>query len=225
MPWDFDVPAKRDKALRKIQQEKPKLLIGSPMCTACSLLQNLSKDKGNIDQKKQLLTRAIKHVHFCITLYWEQLKNGRYFLHEHPDTATSWQLPAMVQLLSHPGVIRTRGHMCAYGMNSEDADGEGLVHKPTGWATNSPYVAEQVSKLCSNRWLGAKHRHVHLIFGRAKAAEVYPPRLCTAILKGLRAQFVADGLMTQRDIGTVCCEEPDISQDVKEESWGQIRQS
>ncbi len=34
MPWDFDVPTKRAKALAKIREEKPYLLIGSPMCTA-----------------------------------------------------------------------------------------------------------------------------------------------------------------------------------------------
>ncbi len=172
-PWDFDVPAKCNKALERIRAEKPKLLIGAPMCTAFSLLQNLqnlSKKKGNIEEKKRLLSRAIKHVKFCIKLYWERLKNGRYFLHEHPDTATSWQLPEMVQLLMHPDVIRTKGHMCAYGMKSKDEDGEGFVKIPTGWATNPPYIAEQVSALCSNRWKGSKHRHVHLISGRATAA-------------------------------------------------------
>ena len=110
-------------------------------------------------------------------------------------------------------------------MTSSDKDGEGLVKKPTGWSTGSPYVSEQVSKLCSNIWKAAKHRHVHLVSGRAKAAEVYPPKLCTAILKGLRHQFISDGMMTSNDVGTVCCEEPDISPEVKEEVWGQIQQS
>ena len=121
--------------------------------------------------------------------------------------------------------MKTKGHMCAYGMKSKDEFGEGLVKKPTGWATNSPYIAEQVSQLCSNRHKGAKHRHAHLISGKAKAAEVYPVKLCTAILKGLRRQFISDGLMTPKDIGTVCCEEPDVSPQVKEEIWGQIQQS
>ncbi len=109
----------------------------------------------------------------------------------------------MVQLLMRPDVIRTKGHMCAYGMKSKDGHGEGLVKEPTGWTTNSPYIAEQVSASCSNRWKGSKHRHVHLISGRAKAAEVYPPKLCTAILKGLRRQFLADGLMIPKDVSTV----------------------
>ena len=102
-------------------------------------------------------------------------------------------------------------------MTSSDDKGPGLVKKPTGWATNSPCIAQEVSELCPNRWRGAMHRHVHLISGRAKAAEVYPPKLCKAILKGLRTQLRYDGSMIQHDIGTICCEEPIISEDLKEE--------
>ncbi len=221
MPWDFNVPAKRDKALAKIRKEKPLLLIGSPMCTAFSQLQNLSRDKGNVEQNKLSLANGIKHIRFCIQLYWDQHKHGRYFLHEHPNAATRGQLPEMVQLLMHPDVIRTKGDMCAHGMASKDKHGSGLVQKPTGWATNSPHIAEQVSAQCSNRWRGAQHRHVHLVSARAKAAEVYPPKLCIAIPQGLRRQLIADGLMTSNDAGTVCCEEPDIGDDIKEEIWGQ----
>ncbi len=225
MPWDFDNPDKCAKAKRKVQLEKPKLLIGSPMCTAFSQLQALSKDKGNIERKKLLLVRAIKHIRFCVSLYWEQIKNGRYSLHEHPASANSWKLPEIIQLLTYPGVVKVVGHLCAYGMKSTDDQGEGLVKKPTGWMTNSPYIAEQVSALCSNRWKGQMHRHVRLISGRAKAAKVYPPKLCKAILIGLRYQFIADGLMAPGEIGTVCCEEPIITDEVKEEVWGQIQRS
>ena len=37
MPWDFDLAAKREKAMRKVRTEKPAMIIGSVMCTAwCS---------------------------------------------------------------------------------------------------------------------------------------------------------------------------------------------
>ena len=48
MPWDFDVTAKRDKAMRKVRTEKPAMVIGSPMCTAwCSwqALRNTKRDR------------------------------------------------------------------------------------------------------------------------------------------------------------------------------------
>eukprot|EP00973_Karenia_brevis_P068755 9559104-Karenia_brevis.AAC.1 len=54
--------------------------------------------------------------------------------------------------------------------------------------TNSPAVANQLAKRCSNKVPGPKHRHVCLINGRAKKAQVYPPELCKAICKGIKDQ-------------------------------------
>eukprot|EP00973_Karenia_brevis_P013456 1827317-Karenia_brevis.AAC.1 len=77
----------------------------------------------------------------------------------------------MQQLLNMPGVIRTRSHMCRFGMTSKDEFGEGLVYKPTGFATNSPRIAEMLNRRCTNHDGPAKHRHVTLMNGRAKAAQ------------------------------------------------------
>ena len=41
--WDFNLPADRKRAWDYLEKFKPKLLIGSPMCTMFSKLQNLSK--------------------------------------------------------------------------------------------------------------------------------------------------------------------------------------
>eukprot|EP00972_Heterocapsa_arctica_P025044 3690365-Heterocapsa_arctica.AAC.1 len=41
-PWDMNVLSKRAKTNRLIKQEKPKLLIGSPMCKAFSQLMALN---------------------------------------------------------------------------------------------------------------------------------------------------------------------------------------
>ena len=43
--------------------------------------------------------------------------------------------------------------------------------------------------------------------GRAKKAQVYPPKLVEAILKGFREQLISDALLRPNEIGTVCCEE------------------
>ena len=40
--WDFNRPAHREAARRYIQRTRPRLLIGSPMCTMFSVLQNLT---------------------------------------------------------------------------------------------------------------------------------------------------------------------------------------
>ena len=160
-----------------------------------------------------MLMYGILHLCFCCELYLLQIKSGRYFLHEHPDGATSWDVKCMQNLLNHPAAIRVRGDMCPHGMQSKDHEGTGHVLKPTGWATNSPFIAEKVSERCSNFYGKQKwHRHVHLVGGKAVACQVYPPHLCTAILKGLRNQLKHDGNFYPNEIGSVCCEEPVVNE-------------
>ena len=45
-PWNFNDPEMRAEAERLIDLEKPVLLIGTPMCTAFSHIQNLNKKRG-----------------------------------------------------------------------------------------------------------------------------------------------------------------------------------
>ena len=85
-------------------------------------------------------------------------------------------------------VHRVVGNMCAFGMLQEDSQGTALVKKPTGFMTNAPCVAARLAKPC----LGG-HRHIHLINGRARRAEVYPEELCYEILQGIIQQMREDG--------------------------------
>eukprot|EP00973_Karenia_brevis_P025635 3536728-Karenia_brevis.AAC.1 len=75
---------------------------------------------------------------------------------------------------------------------ASDDRGESYVYKPTQFMTNSPAIAEQLSRKCSNYDIGNNnhnhHRHVHLLNGRARKAQVYPPELCRAICRGLKYQ-------------------------------------
>ena len=112
---------------------------------------------------------------------------GLYFLHEHPHNAKSWGNALMQELLRKEGVYRVRGDMCTWGMKQCDQEGEGLIKKPTGFLTNSREIAKILESLCNG-----DHRHIELIGGRAKSAEVYPDELCKDILKGLTNQMKVD---------------------------------
>ena len=71
-PWDFDSPAKRDKALKLLQKERPMLLIGSPMCTAFSRLQELSRHKRDESEFKRMILYGAVYSTFKVlsrTLY------------------------------------------------------------------------------------------------------------------------------------------------------------
>ena len=108
-PWDFDSKEKRDKARRLVQEQRPLFLVGSPVCAPwCTwqFLNDIKYDRGDMARRER--ARALVHLQFMVELYREQLDNGRYFLHEHPEWATSWTLPLMKDLLDDPRVARTR---------------------------------------------------------------------------------------------------------------------
>ena len=192
--WDFDRPEMRERALKKLREEKPLLLVGSPMCTAFSTWQRINnkiRDGATVEIEKK---RAVMHLEFCIELYREQLRHGRYFLHEHPAYASSWQEDAMKELVAEPGVLTSTIDQCLYG--SETDIGE-PIKKPTKFVTNSAEMAKQLCERCLGRHGscsrpgGGTHQQCR---GRiARAAAVYSFKLCRAILVGFKNQLRQDG--------------------------------
>ena len=72
--WNFSDPRHRAAAWKRIKQEDPFCIIGSPPCTMFSALQELSKvqykDNAEWMQKhEKLLEEATQHMQFCCALY------------------------------------------------------------------------------------------------------------------------------------------------------------
>ena len=67
--WDFSKPGDRDVARTYVRQNKPLLLIGSPMCTPFSNIQNLNKDRRDPGIVKEEKDRARLHLAWCCRLY------------------------------------------------------------------------------------------------------------------------------------------------------------
>ena len=95
-PWDFDIPEQRNQCVREILVQRPAFLIGSPMCTAFSILQGLNKTSEDPDKYEAMWNKGVGHMIFGIQLYRTQSESGRFVLHEHPASASSWKLPEMV---------------------------------------------------------------------------------------------------------------------------------
>ena len=148
LPWDFSQPARRAEARKLVQEQKPLLLIGSPMCTRFSMLQNLNPSRKETAEWRGGYRRAVSHIRFVFELYDLQVQGGRYFLHEHPASATSWQLPEVVAFcLRYPHLYAVTGAMCQWGMTSRDPAGEvNPLRKLTRWLTNSPCLAETLTR-------------------------------------------------------------------------------
>ena len=197
--WDFSERDCRERARRLMREQKPYLLIGSPPCTAWSNLQNLNRCRpGGSEKVDEQQRRAKVHLLFCTSLYLEQMAAGRYFLHEHPQSATSWKENCMVDLASNPMVMETVIDQCAYGLKSKDKEGEAPAKKPTKFYTNSVAIGQELRQRCPGC-----ERHVQLVEGRAAAAQQYPRELCRAVTRGI----IQQARMDSADMYSIVCDD------------------
>ena len=91
----------------------------------------------------------------------------------------------MVRLMNNDIVGTNVIDLCEYGLRGSDLDGDGPVQKSTRVMSNSPEILKRLSKRCRNRDPQIsdkdKHKHVVLVCGKAKAAQVYPKSFGEAI--------------------------------------------
>ena len=140
-PWDFNDLDQRENAKKLVISEKPWLLIGSPMCTWFSRLQNLNRAKLGEARFQYEYKRAVIHIEFCVDLHRIQMESGYCFLHEHPQTAPSWSLDCVIALLKDPRVGLIVADMCQFGMMQKDREGiEQYILKPTRWMSSALFV-------------------------------------------------------------------------------------
>ena len=230
-PWDFTVPAKRIKARKLLQRSRPMLLIGSPMCTAFSTWQRLNATRTNAGARRRAYKEACMHLEFVTQLYHDQVSEGRYFLHEHPQWASSWDLDCVQRLVQLPGIRRTRGDQCQYGAEAPHGPLKGSpVMKPTGFMSNSPEILKALSKKCSGTrvpthsgasegpggtgtWCSRKQggKHAPCAGSICRDMAKYPRGLCQAVLKGFTSQLLADGKIRQGCYGIqMADDDPDV---------------
>ena len=89
--WDFNKVEMRNHAYRRLVKEKPYLLVGSPVCTPWSTAMNRNWWRMTEQHVAQVMEEARRHLEFVCKLYRMQHQSGRYYLHEHPYSATSWR--------------------------------------------------------------------------------------------------------------------------------------
>ena len=217
--WDFARLLDRIRASEDAGKYKPRLLVGSPMCTMFSSLQNLSPWT---EEKKRRWGEAREHIR-CVDRM--QLDEGRLFLREHPAGASSWDLEEMKELMSEEEVHTVRADQCMYGLTT---CGRGKSYpipamQPTKFCTNSRSIARELSKRCDGQ-----HEHQTLLNGRAKDAARYLEGLCRAICRGLMKDM-RERAMNIKMIAGVGAEriarkrvDPNEHHDLEEEGWSRV---
>ena len=67
--WDLDPPEQREQCLRDVMTQKPQFLIGSPMCTAFSVVRGLKKLRMSPAKWTTLMQEGWRHMRFAIKSY------------------------------------------------------------------------------------------------------------------------------------------------------------
>ena len=169
--------------------------MGYPPCTHFSQIQALNWGKGEARNRfmSQRYEEGVGHLQCVVNLCLFQMSEGRYFIHEHLWSASSWHVPFVRNLMDLKGVLEVRVDQCSYGLTSADKLGAGLALKSTRFITNTTLLARCMEKRCANLLREMSyHRHVQLMCGRAMDAAIYPQRMCEAIVHGLSQQNEAD---------------------------------
>ena len=107
-------------------------------------------DRGISQEERQ---GAVNHIEFCAAIYKLQSASGRYWLHEHPKSASSWQLKTMLNLHSLPGIIKIRANKCAFGLTTKRDNERKFAKKPTGSLISSWCIARELDRNSKNHIL------------------------------------------------------------------------
>ena len=144
-------PSVQRRVKKLVRECKPLFLIGSPPCTAFSVIQNLNRARRDPKVIEKEMDEARGHMQFCIELYRMQLSAGRYFIHEHPEGASSWHMRETIELLMEQDVGIATFDMCQFGMKATKDGKEHPVQKSTRVASNSREVLKRLNRRCPNK--------------------------------------------------------------------------
>ena len=179
--FDFNNQEDRVRAWRKLQVEKPDLLILCPPCGPFSLLQEWNYPRMKMEKAMCMLGEGVEHLTFSMEMFEWQVMEGRWALFEHPITSRAWNEECVQRVLQLPGVQKVVGDQCQFQLQVNPE--EDLNRKTTGFMTNSASIAKRLAVRCVG-----EHAHQPLVSGRAKKAEVYPEELCRAVVRGLKEE-------------------------------------
>jgi hypothetical protein len=129
------------KAQKRVDDEKPELLVVCPMCGPFSTWQAINYQSMSEAEVRDKLTGALKHLKYALELCHRQWKAGRMFIFEHLVAATSWGTKMMAAMARLEGVHMVNFDFCGLGMTTEGESGDQVpARKRTRVLTNSCHI-------------------------------------------------------------------------------------
>ena len=95
---DMRVDTYRVQARHDIGTQDPLIVIAAPPCTVFLTMQNINQEHHGTPEWEKKYEDALALLQFSMDVCWDQISRGKFFLHEHPATASSWDLPMIREL-------------------------------------------------------------------------------------------------------------------------------
>ena len=189
---DFRSHLGRAEAERVLQEGCAKVVILSPPCTMFSKLMHCFNLRQMDHQKREdRWAEAHTYLDWSMSLCQKQAQGGKYFIFEHPASATSWERQSVKDVADLDGTHIVTFDMCRFGMMSPD--GSMPLQKPTKVMTNMPTVLQRLSNsrcICT-----VPHRPIRGTqagVAVSKHAQVYPFKFCAVLLMGIQEMIAPD---------------------------------
>ena len=186
--WDLLDKPVQYAVLQEVRWREPRFLVLSPPCTMYSALQrsfNLGKMSLRGDQLQRRWAEAHTLLDFSMDLAMIQVRGGRKFLFEHPDTASSWERGSVQQVLRQEGCFLVRFDMCRFGLVSPS--GSKPLRKRTKFLTN----CVGIKALFDGKWCQCKVPHLPIQGSErgvrvSQHAQKYPVGMVRAIVEACK---------------------------------------
>ena len=78
-----------------VREKKPAFIIERPQSNLFDRLQNMNARAGT---RRRQYEEAVGQIRFEFELYQLQVREGRFFVHEHPRDSTSWKIKEVSSL-------------------------------------------------------------------------------------------------------------------------------
>ena len=190
LPYDFSIPEKRERVKKKLDQEKPFMLVLCPMCGPFSTLQNFNYARMESDEIMRKVSDALIHIKFAVELCISQHMAGRLFMFEHPAGASSWASEALQVLGGLEGVMQANFDFCTMGMRVGDRPRAEVKNYPVKKRTKIMTNSHALYTLLREAQCGGRHaQHADLRDGKASECQEYPEAFCRAVCEAIKREL------------------------------------
>ena len=181
--YDFSELKDRNRAAYRLCSEKPYVLITSPLNMSTSESATLNLRSKGISNREQITRKAREHLEFICKLIMIQHRNKRYFIHKHPDDASSWHDQCVQEVLAVTQAKVTKFGQCQLGLMNADTVGSTKHH---GKRSKIMSTIPAIDTVVGGKWCQEGHEHARSSGVEACYAHTY--QLRKAIMSAIKLQ-------------------------------------